>query len=592
MKRQRQIEVPRVGNPRLRSAQRPGDARSKWSLFLFFCSFFCPLDSEHLAASEFTSWLFCARGLLIMMLSALLGILASVAQADDLKYALGQRGLSALSYRGTSLLANTDSGALQVVHETPTATRLDAGSRTLTQTYSWGRVACVYGAHADRLFLRLTVVNQSSGTLDKLALQVAELRFPMVPTGDTVDPGQSGTGGPHPLSDYPLTADPKNSPAALLIDDGANGVLDFCGEIAGDSAALSVPFTTNPPAKTQYPFWVTLGPIRPHASQTCIVSLRFAPPGTSPTALAADVYRRYAAVSPFRLVWKDRRPIGTNFLATSEAHPAKNPRGWFLNDKDIDVTTPEGMLALRKRVLAYAEGSVKVLKAMNAQGMVTWDPEGQEYGPQTYYGDPRLVSHLAPEMEYKDASGVATIDAYFQTFRRAGLRVGVCLRPQQIAFVNGAPVQQEAEDAAQTLLAKLAYARKRWGCTLFYVDSTVDAHGIALSSDVFQIVTKANPNVLLMPENQTTRDYAYTAPFDSFFHHGALGTPAGVRAVYPGAFTALYATGDGPRGTLEANHDKLVAAVRHGDILLFHCWYDAPENAKIKRIYQDAAAKR
>ena len=291
------------------------------------------------------------------------------------------------------------------------------------------------------------------------------------------------------------------------------------------------------------------------------------------------------------MVWKDRRPIGTDFLATSEEHPVKNPRGWFLNDKDIDTTTTEGKLALRKRVLAYAEDSVKELKAMNAQGMVTWDPEGQEYGHTTYYGDPRLVTRLAPEMEFKDASGVATIDAYFQTFRKAGFRVGVCLRPQQIVFVNGVPVQQDSLDPAKTLLAKLAYARKRWGCTLFYVDSTVDAHGSALSPTVFQTVTAANPDVLLMPENQTTRDYAYTAPFDSFFHHGATGTPAGVHAVYPAAFTCLYATGDGPQGTLDANHDKLLAAVKRGDILLFHCWYDPPENAKIKRIYEEAGKK-
>lgn len=528
----------------------------------------------------------------LWMMLILASLLAGRAGADELKYTLGPKGLTSLSYRGNSLLAAEDNGALQVAHQTPITTRFDAAKSTLTLTYSWGRVACVYGAHADHLFLRLIVANTSIKTIAPIDIQTAELRFPTIPIGDTADPGQSGTGGPHPLADYPLTADPKNTPAALLIDDGINGVLDFCSEGAPNSAMLSVPFTTNPPTKTQYPFWVSTGPIPPNKSRTFTVSLRFAPPGTSPTVLASDVYKRSAAAYPFRLVWKDRRPIGTNFLATSETHPLKNPRGWFLNDKDIDTTTTEGKITLRKRVLAYAEDSVKELKAMNAQGMVTWDPEGEEYGSTTYYGDPRLVTRLAPEMEYKDVSGVATIDAYFQIFRKAGFRVGVCLRPQQIAFVNGVPVQQDSPDPAKTLLAKLAYARKRWGCTLFYVDSTVNAHGYALSPTVFQTVTAANPDVLLMPENQTTRDYAYTAPFDSFFHHGATGTPAGVCAVYPAAFTCLYATGDGPKGTLDANHDKLLAAVKRGDILLFHCWYDPPENAKIKRIYEEAAGKK
>lgn len=526
----------------------------------------------------------------VALLIVTLGIVfAPCVAAADLDDTLGPTGLASLTYRGQSLIPTTDNGAPQIVNGgPPLAVRMDATRRTLTQTYPWGKIACVYGRHGDSLFLRLTVVNTSKDTLDGVDLQVAELRFPTIPQGDTADPGQFGTGGPHPLHEYPLTANPKNTPPVLLIDDGAGGVLDFCAEGATDPVTLSVPHTTNPPEKTQYPFWATLGPIRPGASQTVTLSLRFGPPGTSPAALVGDLYRRYAAAHPFRLVWKDHRAIGTNFLATSETHPEKNPRGWFLNAKDVDVTTEAGVIAFRKRLLDYADGSVKVLKAMNAQAVITWDPEGEEYGHQTYYGDPRLVSRLAPEMEYKDASGVATVDAYFQTFRQAGLRVGVCLRPQQIAFVNGAPVQQDSPDPAHTLLAKLAYARKRWGCTVFYVDSTVDAHGAALPPAVFDTVTAANPDVLLLPENQTTGDYAVTAPLDSFFHHGVTSTPAGVRAVYPHAFSALYAPGDWAHGTLDANHGKLVAAVCRGDILLFHGWYDAPENAKIKRIYEDA----
>ena len=51
---------------------------------------------------------------------------------------------------------------------------------------------------------------------------------------------------------------------------------------------------------------------------------------------------------------------------------------------------------------------------MNAQGMITWDIEGQEYPHATsYIGDPRKVSLLAPEME-------PMADAYFAKFRRGG----------------------------------------------------------------------------------------------------------------------------------------------------------------------------
>ena len=555
----------------------------------------------------------CPRPVLPLLLLLLLfsAVLLTPSRAADLAYTLGPQGLTALTYRGQSLLPTPPSDNLQVVYwspqfrradgttydahqqkdvETPTATHLDLPRQTLTKTYAWGKITGVYGRHGDSLFLRLTVANDSPDTLTSLSLLCAELKFPTPPTGDTADPGMFYGGGAHPLHDYPLTADPKNTPPALLVDFGAGGVLDFCNEDVTSSAQISIPYSTNQPTMTQYPLNVSLGPVKPHAAQTVTLSLRFGPPGTDTAALAGDLYHRYTVLYPATLVWRDRRPIGTNFLATSETHPPKNPRGWFTNAKDVDTTTPEGRADFRKRLMAYADGSVRVLKGVGAQGVVTWDPEGQEYGSQTYYGDPRLTPRLAPEMEDKDATGVSTVDAYFAKFRAAGLRVGVCIRPQQISFVNGAPIQQDSPDPAKTLIAKIAYAKKRWGCTLFYADSTVDAHG-ALSPDVFRAVNAAFPDVLVMPENQTTRDYAYSAPFDSFYHHGVTTTYAGVRALYPGAFSVLYVVDDGQRGTIQDAHDRLLAAVKRGDILLFHGWYAAGGNAKVKQIYEEAHQK-
>ena len=42
--------------------------------------------------------------------------------------------------------------------------------------------------------------------------------------------------------------------------------------------------------------------------------------------------------------------------------------------------------------------------------------------PMSYVGDPRLAAQLAPETA--DAA-----DQYFAEFRRAGFRVGICIRP-------------------------------------------------------------------------------------------------------------------------------------------------------------------
>ena len=69
-----------------------------------------------------------------------------------------------------------------------------------------------------------------------------------------------------------------------------------------------------------------------------------------------------------------------------------------------------------------ADNSIKVLKDTNAQGMITWDSEGQEFLESCYYGDPRLTPVLAPETEVKDGQETTAIDEYFDKFRRAGFK--------------------------------------------------------------------------------------------------------------------------------------------------------------------------
>jgi hypothetical protein len=143
-------------------------------------------------------------------------------------------------------------------------------------------------------------------------------------------------------------------------------------------------------------------------------------------------------------------------------------------------------------------------------------------------------------------------------------------------MVDDKPVHQEADDehAPQILEEKIAYAKKRWGCTLFYVDSTATASG-SLDPDVFKKVADAHPNVLLIPENESMRYFAYSAPLNSYVHHKVTSTPAGARMVYRKAFSILMASdGDRPE-----DHTALVNAVRRGDILLFNCLDNARSRA-------------
>jgi hypothetical protein len=254
-----------------------------------------------------------------------------------------------------------------------------------------------------------------------------------------------------------------------------------------------------------------------------------------------------------------------------------------MNYGQIDITNDKGKAAFRAALLKLADNSVQILKDTGAQGMITWDPEGEEFTDACYYGDPRLVATLAPEMEFKNNGAKSVIDEYFEKFRAAGLKVGVCIRPQQIAMIDGKPVHQAVEDehVVQILRDKIAYAKRRWDCTLFYVDSTATISG-ALNPDIFKALSDAYPDVLLIPENESMRYFAYSAPLNSYQHHTITSTPVGARMVYPKAFSVLMAAdGDRPE-----DHDALVGAVRRGDILLFNGWY---ETNKIKKLYEEAS---
>ena len=100
----------------------------------------------------------------------------------------------------------------------------------------------------------------------------------------------------------------------------------------------------------------------------------------------------------------------------------------------------------------------------------------------------------------------------------------------------------------------------------------------ALNPDVFKAVADAYPDVLLIPENESMRYFAYSAPLNSYVHHKITSTPVGARLVYPNAFSVLMA----PDGDQPEDHAALVDAVRHGDILLFNSWYTARKRRKSK----------
>jgi hypothetical protein len=470
-------------------------------------------------------------------------------------------------------------------HTSPPVITANKQTNSIELAYAWGRVSCAYAKKDETLKMRIEVSNTSPQELGELSLRLIELSFPSVPDGGTLEAGMFGFGfkeALRPLYEYPSVADPQFVVPIVRLDYGT-GALNFCSDDL--KCSLSVPYSTNPPAQTSYPFIINCYGIKPGSLETFNVSLRFGPAGSRVPDLSHDVLERYAEKYPFQINWTDRRPIGAIFLATSGINLATNPRRWILNSGKIDITTGQGKDIFSKALLGIADKSIKVLKDAHAQGMITWDPEGQEFPAACYYGDPRLTPTLAPETEFRSGGRASAIDDYFAKFRVAGLKVGVCIRPQQITIVDGKPVQQAVDDehAAQILKEKIAYAKQRWGCTLFYVDSTATV-GCPLSPDVFKAVAEAYPDVLLIPENESMRYFAYAAPFNSYVHHKVTSTPAGARMVYPKAFSVLMA----PDGDRPEEHNALLNAVRSGDILLFNCWYNNAGVTKIKKLYEEA----
>ncbi len=529
-------------------------------------------------------------------------VLQSLAPKQGLSFAVGAHGLDSLSFNGQSLLGSPQSGELQpqksvfravlealFPRSSPGVAKQNESADTVDLTYPCGRISCVYGKQGHRLTMRLEVSNTISKPLNELSLRLMELNFPNIPHGGTLEAGMFGFGFKGPelrlgeghLS-IPSVADPRFVVPIIQIDYGT-GALTFCSDDLG--CAVDVPQSTNFPARTSYPFIVTCRDIKPGTTKIVNVSLRFGPARAGIQDLAGDVLERYAGKYPFQVDWKDHRPIGAIFLAGPQINVPTNPRRWIMNFGKIDITNDKGKAAFRAALLKLADNSVQVLKDTAAQGMITWDPEGEEFPGACYYGDPRLVPTLAPEMEFKNNGTKSVIDEYFEKFRAAGLRVGVCIRPQQVAMVDGVPLHQATDDehAVQILRERIAYAKQRWGCTLFYVDSTATA-GRPFYPDVFKAIAQAFPDVLLIPENESMRYFAYSAPLNSYVHHRVTSTPAGARMVYPKAFSVLMA----PDGDRPEDHDALLNAVRHGDILLFNCWYHNTGAEKIKKLYEEA----
>jgi hypothetical protein len=499
----------------------------------------------------------------------------------------GAAGLTSLSFQGTEFLARGDFLVNGVTfadpngHSTQGSTHCertnDATTKNEKLIFAWGVVIVHYKSLANRLTLEIEVLNTSKATLSSLSFDALAIHLPS------------------PCRQYdgiqPMLGTNIGAPTILPLD-FADGSIVVANDDVQYPLLLGMPWSLNPPAKTIFPIRINTGrdsmypdslpwiarPIQPGAKDVFNISLRFSADASDIRIAAKDVIEKFVRLNEFTLRWPDRRPIGSLIIATADTHWKNNPRGWLLDPK-IDVRTAAGVSEFHSRLLAWADHSISILKKMNAQGMITWDIEGEEFPhPATYIGDPTLSSVLAPEMD-------AVRDEYFRRFRNAGLRVGVTIRPQRIQRSGGTLKQLDVSDPFAELMRKIAFARKNWGATLFYIDSNGDP-ARPISSEIIAKLARTFPDVLLIPEQKTIAYYAKSAPY-SESRGGFYSSPASVTDIYPKAFSVIN-TAD---VSIDQHYADLLAGVNRGDILMFRGWFDDPANSILKAVYSQSKFK-
>ncbi|GAA3757329.1 hypothetical protein [Terriglobus aquaticus] len=573
---------------------------------------------QHNALSEII------RGLLLCLASSAGPLFAQ----DGLRITYGQQGIQTLAYRGQVLedVGRYPEDAFHIWHMKSTdlagrplsdgehgwgeATKRrtwNAATHTSTYEFGWGTIVTEFNQQGDTLNVTVTEVNHTGSGIRfaGATLYPFALHFPRLPAGFADARSHQfafNTTGPSVT-----VADFGDGEVAAVVPEVTKPLYSGFQPLATPNAYTALVSSTAPDSLAVFEPHRDRS-IEPGQTDRFTVSFRFAPSGTPRATIGADAYAAWAAHWPARLHWSDRRIVGTAYLASSApgdrsrpAGYANNPRRYFNtgDSHDFDIRSADGIVKFQRRVLQQAADIVTNLRRLHAQGVITWDVEGEEYPMNTsYVCAPDQIATIAPEMEavvqdpQSKFQGMRLDDAYFRTIRDAGFRVGVCVRPQNFVRSAAGSAEQVSlssrADIAALLIRKMRFAHDRWGATLFYLDSTVDPRGAVLDASIVQQAAAAMPDSLLIPEESTPAFYADTAPFQSFLFHGDLGTPADIYAMYPSAFSANLVNDVGA-AQLEAHRAELTEAIRRGDILMVHADSWHPNNDVVLRMVADAA---
>lgn len=535
---------------------------------------------------------------------------AATAKAKQVTVNFGAQGLELLAFEGTAIsdasdggpavlsigIKNADGSVQKIDQPKPRTTTFDAATRSTVLTYEWGTVTVVYTLRQRGLDCKIIVQNTSDKALTALEIATLAPRVPRHMSSMNATFGaQGGVVG---------TA----RGVVGVINESREFRLALNHNLQQPSGGVPLVFSSVAPRKTAHPIVnndLLSSPgspeVEPGKSLELSYALALGGAGESlMSKLFSDYRERMDKAFPVTLDWPDRRPMGMIFMA----HPAMkwktNPRGFnFGRGEKHDVFTEEGLAIFGKELMKYADTNISYLKAMDAQGVIVWNLEGEEVPhPISYAGDPRVLDQVAPEMG-------RFADEFMAKFRDAGLKTGVTIRPTDYYARSPENAQskawfhREVADPVKLMSEKIQYAQKRWGTTIFYLDSNVfgqtwvqyDNAKANVSNlmpvSMMQKLHELHPDCLIIPEWTSQEYFRFSAPYASP-NLGEVTTYPWTRDTMPKAFRCVAV------GTklLEDQFDTYVAGVGGGDVLMFQSWYATPDQAWIKLVYREAELRK
>ena len=142
---------------------------------------------------------------------------------------------------------------------------------------------------------------------------------------------------------------------------------------------------------------------------------------------------------------------------------------------------------------------------------------------------------------------------------------------------------------------KIEFAKEKWGCTLFYVDTNGVHRPVGeeqkrkwtlLDPHIWREIHKRHPDVLLIPEfARNPGQLAYTTTYLQPPYSSAVLKPLW-RKLLPGAFGVSY-TVNLSRDRWQELRPTLVRGVAEGDSLFFRGWFGCAYNKLIRDLYDE-----